>query len=63
VGGTILGLVVLGSIRKEVEQAMESNPVSRLPHSLFISPCPQVPDLFVEFLSPYPSVMNSNMKA
>jgi len=27
VGGATLGLVVLGSIRKQVEQAMESKPV------------------------------------
>jgi hypothetical protein len=33
-GGTIPGLVVLGSIRKEAEQAMGSKPVSSIP------PCP-----------------------
>jgi hypothetical protein len=31
VGGTISGLVVLGSIRKKAEQARESKPVSNIP--------------------------------
>jgi hypothetical protein len=31
VGGTIPGLVVLGSIRKQAEQAMGSKPVSSIP--------------------------------
>jgi len=31
VGGTIPGLVVLGSIRKQVEQVRESKPVSNIP--------------------------------
>jgi hypothetical protein len=30
-GGAIPGLVVLGSIRKQVEQARGSNPVSSIP--------------------------------
>jgi hypothetical protein len=31
VGGTISGLVVLGSIRKQTEHAMGSKPVSNIP--------------------------------
>ena len=31
VGGAILGLVVLGSMRKQAEQAMGNKPVSRTP--------------------------------
>ena len=31
VGGTIPGLVVLGSIKKQAEQARESKPVSNIP--------------------------------
>jgi hypothetical protein len=31
VGGTISGLVVLGSIRKQAEQARRSKPVSNIP--------------------------------
>ena len=55
VGGVIPGLVVLGSYRKQAEQATGSKPVS----SLF---CLQVPALF-EFLSWFPSVMNSDVEA
>ena len=47
-GGTISGLVVLGSIRKQAEQARGSKPVSNIPpwplHQLLL------PDL-LEFLS------------
>jgi hypothetical protein len=42
VGGAIPGLVVLGSIRKQAEQAMESKPVSSTLHGLCISSCLQV---------------------
>jgi hypothetical protein len=48
VGGTIPGLVVLGSIREQAEQARRSKPVSNIPpwplHQLLL------PDLF-EFQS------------
>ena len=41
VGGTILGLVVLGSIREQAEQARASKPVSNIPpwslHQLLLS--------------------------
>jgi hypothetical protein len=44
VGGTISGLVVLGSIREQIEQAMGSKPVRNIPpwplHQLLL------PDLF-----------------
>jgi hypothetical protein len=50
VGGAITGLVVLGSIRKQAEQAVESKPVSSTLHGLCISSCLQVPAL-CEFLS------------
>jgi len=59
VGGTTPGLVVLGSIRKQTEQARGSKPVSNIPlrplHQL------QLPDLF-EFQSWLPLVMNSNVE-
>jgi hypothetical protein len=58
-GGTISGLVVLGSIRKQAEQAQRSKPVSNIPpwplHQLLL------PDL-LEFQSWLPLVMNSNVK-
>ena len=43
-GGAIPGLVVLGSLRKQAEQAMRSKPVSSTPpwHGLRISSCLQV---------------------
>jgi hypothetical protein len=41
VGGTISGLVVLGSIREQAEQARESKPVKNIPswplHQLLLS--------------------------
>jgi hypothetical protein len=41
VGGTISGLAVLGSIRKQAEQARESKPVKSIPpwplHQLLLS--------------------------
>ena len=47
VGGAIPGLIVLGSIRKQAEQARRSNPVSSIPpqplHPLLppcVSSCP-----------------------
>jgi len=48
VGGAVPGLVVLGSIREQAEQAMESKPVSNIPPW----PLPQLllPDL-LEFQS------------
>jgi hypothetical protein len=49
-GGAIPGLVVLGSVRKQAEQAMGSKPVSSTLHGLCISSCLQVPVLY-EFLS------------
>jgi hypothetical protein len=59
VGGAIPGLVVLGSIRKQAEQARGSKPVSNIPpwplhHLLY-------PDL-LEFQSCPPLVMNSNLE-
>ena len=42
VGGAIPGLVVLGSIRKQAEQAMRSKPVSSTHHGLRSSFCLQV---------------------
>jgi hypothetical protein len=59
VGGTISGLVVLGSIRKQAEQARGSKPVKNIPpwplHQL------QLFDL-LEFQSWLPLVMNSNVE-
>jgi hypothetical protein len=59
VGGAIPGLVVLGSIRKQAEQARGSKPVSNIPprplHQLLL------PDL-LEFQSWLPLVMNSNVE-
>ena len=60
VGGTIPGLVALGSIREQAEQARGSKPVSNiLPawplHQLLL------PDL-LEFQSLLPLVMNSNVE-
>jgi hypothetical protein len=52
-GGAIPGLVVLGSIRKQAEQARGSKPVSSTPSmasALSLSSCLQVPVL-CEFLS------------
>ena len=58
VGGAISGLAVLGSIRKQAEQAKESKPVKNIPpwplHQLLL------PDL-LEFQSGLPLVMNSNV--
>ena len=45
VSGGFLGLVVLGSIRKRVEEATGSKAVSALLHVLCISFCLQVPTL------------------
>jgi hypothetical protein len=45
VGGAIPGQVVLGSIRKQAEQAMGNKPVSSTLHGLCISSCLQVPAL------------------
>jgi hypothetical protein len=60
VGGTISGLVVLGSIRKQAEQARVSKSVSNIPpwplHQLLL------PDL-LEFQSWFPLVMNSNVES
>ena len=58
VGGTISGLVVLGSIREQAEQARGSKPVKNIPpwllHQLLLS------DL-LEFQASLLSVMNSNV--
>jgi hypothetical protein len=43
VGGVTSGLVVLGSIRKQVEQVMRSKAATL--HGLCISPCLQAPAL------------------
>jgi hypothetical protein len=59
VGGAIPGLVVLGSIREQAEQARGSKPVMNIPpwllHQLLL------PDL-LEFQSRLPLVMNSNVE-
>jgi hypothetical protein len=59
VGSAIPGLVVLGSIRKQTEQARGSKPVSNIPpwplHQLLL------PDL-LEFQSCLPLVVNSSME-
>ena len=39
VGGTIPGLVVLGSIREQAEQARGGKPVKNIRHGLCISSC------------------------
>jgi hypothetical protein len=58
-GGAIPGLVVLGSIRKQAEQARRIKPVSNIPpwplHQLLL------PDL-LEFQSWLSLVINSNME-
>ena len=59
VGGAIPGLVLLGSIRKQAEQARGSKPVRNIPpwplHQLLL------PDLH-EFESWLPLVMNSSVE-
>jgi hypothetical protein len=59
VDDAIPGLVVLGSISKQAEQARESKPVRNIPpwplHQLLL------PDL-LEFQSRLPLVMNSNVE-
>jgi hypothetical protein len=45
VGGAILGLVVLGSIRKQAEQGRGSKPELSILHGLYTSSCLQVPAL------------------
>jgi hypothetical protein len=57
--GAIPGLVVLGSLRKQLKQARESKPVSNIPP--WHSSCLQVPTL-CEFLSLLPLVMSSNVE-
>ena len=49
-GGATPEVVVMGSIRKETDQAVESKPVSSILHGLCISACLQIPAL-LEFLS------------
>ena len=56
-GGTIPGLVVLGSVRKQAEKAMRNKPVNSTLHGLCISSGLQVPALF-EFLSSLLLLMN-----
>jgi hypothetical protein len=48
-GGATTGLVVLGPIRKQAEQATRRKSISSLLHGLSISSCLQVPAL-LEFL-------------
>ena len=59
VGGTLSGMVVLGSIRKQAEKTRESKPVRNIPpwplHQLLL------PDL-IEFQSWFPLVMNSSVE-
>ena len=45
VGGTIPGLLVLGSLRKQIEQVRVNKPISSTLHGLCISSCLQVPAL------------------
>jgi hypothetical protein len=61
VGGTVLRLVDLGSIRKQAEQAMGSKPAIAPLQGLCISSCLQVPAL-LEFLAWLPSVMAYNVE-
>jgi len=61
VGGAIPGPVVLGSIRRHVEQARASKSVSSTLHGLLFSSCLQVPALF-EFLSWLPPMMSYNLE-
>ena len=58
-GGTIFGLVFLGSTREQAEQAMGSKPVSNIP----LWPLYQLllPDL-LEFQSCLSLVINSNLE-
>jgi hypothetical protein len=60
VGGTISGLVFLGFIREQAEQASGSKPVNNTPPWLLHQVL--LPDL-LEFLSWLPLVMNSSMEA
>lgn len=54
--GVIPGLVVLGYIRKQSEEAMESKSVSSTLHGLCISPSLQI--YASEFLRGFPFVMD-----
>jgi len=56
--GAISGLVVLGFMRKQAEQARGSKPVSSTLHGLCTSSCFQDPDLFV--LVWLPSMMKTD---
>lgn len=60
-GGTTLVKVDVGSIRKQVEHAMGSKPISSTSPPLLISSCLQVLTLF-EFMSQLPSVTISQRK-
>jgi hypothetical protein len=61
VGGTTPGLVVLSSIRKQIEQATRNKTVSSTLHGLCINSCLQVPAL-LEFLPSLLSMMKYNME-
>ena len=61
VGGAIPGLVVLGSVRKQAEQALRASQEAALLYDPCTSSGIQVPALF-EFQSQRPSRMNSNME-
>jgi hypothetical protein len=60
VSSAIPGLIVLGSIRKQAEQARGSMPESNIPPWPLHQPL--LPDL-LEFQSGLPVVMNSNVEA
>ena len=60
-GGAIPRRMVLGSIRKQAEQAMRNKPVSSTLRGLCISSCLQVPAL-LEFLPLLPSVVDHNVE-
>ena len=59
--GAISEMVVLGSIRKQAEQAMESKPVSSIPPWPLISFSLQVPAL-LEFLSSLCLMVNCSVE-
>ena len=61
VGDATLGLVVLGSIRKQAEKAMRYKPVSSTPPWSLYQILLQVPVL-LEFLSCLPLIMNSDVE-
>jgi hypothetical protein len=60
-GGATPRLAVLGSLRKQAEQAKKSKPVNSTLHSLCIRSCLQAPPL-LEFWSWLGSVMDHDVE-